>query len=51
MKKTLAMLAIAGIMTLATAFGVCAESAKTDLVIAVDADIDCYASAQIFLLQ
>ena len=40
MKKTLAMLAIAGIMTLATAFGVCAESAKTDLVIAVDADID-----------
>lgn len=42
MKKALAMLAAACTLTLAVSFGACAEEAsgKTDLVIAVDADVD-----------
>lgn len=42
MRKALAMLAAACTLTMAVSFGVCAEgtSGKTDLVIAVDADVD-----------
>ena len=42
MKKTLVSLALACTLTMACSFGVCAEEAsgKTDIVIAVDADID-----------
>lgn len=39
MKKALAMLAAACTLTMAVSFGACAEG-KTDLVIAVDADVD-----------